>query len=163
MKVYGAVGAQIHSFFTSALTGGGWTALRIDRFGAGESAPSTHWIGSWVGPRTGLNDVERRKFLTLPELKLRLFGHPACSQSLCRLRYKNIVKFGYSVFKTGRVHAKKASGHTEGKRWSKAILIKTCVQYPQYAAIFHRHNLLILYNNTNIRKHDCRMYYVPFN
>jgi hypothetical protein len=25
--------------------------------------PVTHWIGGWVGPRAGLEDVERRKFL----------------------------------------------------------------------------------------------------
>jgi hypothetical protein len=34
----------------------------------GESAPGTHWIRGWVGPRTGLDDVEKRKFLTLPGL-----------------------------------------------------------------------------------------------
>jgi hypothetical protein len=28
-----------------------------------ERAPGIHWIGSWVGPRTGLNDMERRKIL----------------------------------------------------------------------------------------------------
>jgi hypothetical protein len=26
-----------------------------------ERAPGTHWIGSLVGPRAGLDDVERRK------------------------------------------------------------------------------------------------------
>jgi hypothetical protein len=28
-----------------------------------EGDPGTHWIGGWVGPRTGLDDVERRKIL----------------------------------------------------------------------------------------------------
>jgi hypothetical protein len=42
-----------------------------------ESAPGTHWIGGWVDLRTGLNDVEKRKFLTLPGLKLRPLGRPA--------------------------------------------------------------------------------------
>jgi hypothetical protein len=32
--------------------------------------PGTHWIGGWVGPRAGLDDVKKRKFLTLPELEL---------------------------------------------------------------------------------------------
>jgi hypothetical protein len=36
-----------------------------------------------VNPRAGLDDVKKRKFLTLPGLELR----PACSQSLYRLRY----------------------------------------------------------------------------
>jgi hypothetical protein len=30
-----------------------------------------------VDPRTGLNDVENRKFLTVPELELRPLGLPA--------------------------------------------------------------------------------------
>jgi hypothetical protein len=37
--------------------------------------------------RTGLDDVEKRKILPLPGLKLRLIGRPACSQSVYRLRY----------------------------------------------------------------------------
>jgi hypothetical protein len=28
--------------------------------------PGTHCIGDWVGPRAGLDDVEKRKFLILP-------------------------------------------------------------------------------------------------
>jgi hypothetical protein len=39
------------------------------------------------GPRAGLNDVEKRKFLTLPWHELRSLGHPASIQSLYRLRY----------------------------------------------------------------------------
>jgi hypothetical protein len=30
----------------------------------GERAPSTHWIGGWVGPRFGMDAVEERKFCT---------------------------------------------------------------------------------------------------
>jgi hypothetical protein len=40
-----------------------------------------------VGPRAGLYDMEKRKFLTLPGLELRPLGRPARSQSLYRLRY----------------------------------------------------------------------------
>jgi hypothetical protein len=40
-----------------------------------------------VGPRTGLDAVERRKILPVPELELRPFGRPARSQSLYRLHY----------------------------------------------------------------------------
>jgi hypothetical protein len=40
-----------------------------------------------VGPRTGLDDVERRKFLTLPGLEFHPLGRPARSQSLYRLSY----------------------------------------------------------------------------
>jgi hypothetical protein len=40
-----------------------------------------------VGPRAGLDDVEKRKFLTLPGLELRTLGRPARSQPLYRLGY----------------------------------------------------------------------------
>jgi hypothetical protein len=40
-----------------------------------------------VGPTAGLDDVEKKKFLTLPRLELRPLARPACSQSLYRLSY----------------------------------------------------------------------------
>jgi hypothetical protein len=33
-------------------------------------SPCTHWIGDWVDPISGLDDVERRIFLALPGFKL---------------------------------------------------------------------------------------------
>jgi hypothetical protein len=56
-------------------------------FTSGETSPGTHWIGGWLGPRAGLDKMEKRKFLTLTGLKLRTVGRPARSQSLHRLRY----------------------------------------------------------------------------
>jgi hypothetical protein len=44
-------------------------------------------MGDWVNPRAGLDDEEKRKFLTLPGLELRPLSRPASSQSLYRLRY----------------------------------------------------------------------------
>jgi hypothetical protein len=44
----------------AALVGGEWSASRPGRFTPGEIAPSTHWTGGWVGPRAGLDDVEKR-------------------------------------------------------------------------------------------------------
>jgi hypothetical protein len=85
MKAYGGVDVQIHVFLTSALVGGG--ASRLGHFTPGERVPGTHWIGGWVGPRTGLADMDNRIFLPLPGLELRHFGRPARSQSLYRLRY----------------------------------------------------------------------------
>jgi hypothetical protein len=72
---------------TSVLDGGEWSALRPCRFTPKESAPDTNWIEGWVNPRAGLDDVEKRKFLTLPGLELRPLGHPVRSQSLYRLCY----------------------------------------------------------------------------
>jgi hypothetical protein len=79
MKTYGGVDVQIHISLTSALAGGEWSASRPGRFTPRERAPSTHWIGGWVDPRAGLNDVEKKKFLTLPGLELWPLGRPARS------------------------------------------------------------------------------------
>jgi hypothetical protein len=45
----------------SALDGGEWSASRPGRFTPRERAPRTHFIGGWVGPRTVLGVVVRRK------------------------------------------------------------------------------------------------------
>jgi hypothetical protein len=87
MKAYGGVDVYIFIFLTSALAGCEWSASRPGRFTLGESAPGTHWIEGWVGPRTALDDVEKRKFLTLPGLALQPLGRPARSQSLYRLKH----------------------------------------------------------------------------
>jgi hypothetical protein len=77
MKTSGGADVYIHVFLTSALVGSEWSASLPGSFATG-----THWIGGWVGPRAGLDDVEKRKFLTLQGLELRPFGCPARSQSL---------------------------------------------------------------------------------
>jgi hypothetical protein len=86
MKAYGVEDIQIHIFLTSVLDEDEESASFPGRFISGERAPDTHWIGGWVGPRTGLDDVEKIKFLTLQELELRPHGLPARSQLLYRLR-----------------------------------------------------------------------------
>jgi hypothetical protein len=82
MKVYGGVDVEIHIFLTSALVLGEWSASRPGRCTTGES----HWIGGWVGPRAGLDDV-KRTFLALPGLELQPLCRPARSQLLYRLCY----------------------------------------------------------------------------
>jgi hypothetical protein len=77
----GGVNVYIHVLLTSALVGDEWSASRTGRLIPEERAPGTHWIGGWVGPRAGLDEVEKRKFLILPGLELR----PLRSQSLWRL------------------------------------------------------------------------------
>jgi hypothetical protein len=42
-----------------------------------ERAPSTHWLGGSVDPRASLDDLEKRKFLTLPGFELRPLSRPA--------------------------------------------------------------------------------------
>jgi hypothetical protein len=79
-------GRCIHPLFlTSALAGGEW--LAPGRFTPEERAPDTHWIGGWVGPRAGLDDVDKRRFFTRSGIELRPLGLPARSQSLHRLGY----------------------------------------------------------------------------
>jgi hypothetical protein len=59
MKAYGEMDVLVRVFLTSALVGGEWSALRPCRFTPVERASDTHWIGGWVGPRTGLGDIRR--------------------------------------------------------------------------------------------------------
>jgi hypothetical protein len=85
MEAYGGVDVYIHIFLTLALAGGEWSASRSGCFTPGERTPGTHWIGGWVDPRAGLEDLEKIKFLTLPGLQLRPLRRAARSQSLYRL------------------------------------------------------------------------------
>jgi hypothetical protein len=92
MKAYGAVDVYIHIFLTSALVRGEWSASHLGRFTPGERTPCTHWIGGWVDPRSGLDDLDKRKFLTVPGLEINPLGRPARSQSLYELRYPGSQK-----------------------------------------------------------------------
>jgi hypothetical protein len=47
-----------------------WSASRPGPFTPGEIATDTYCIGGWMGPKTDLGDVEKRKFLPLPGLEL---------------------------------------------------------------------------------------------
>jgi hypothetical protein len=80
MKTYGRVDVQIHVIFRLS-SGWKWSASRGGRF----IPPGTHWIVSWVGLRTGLDEVEWRKILPLTGLELRPLGRPAGIQLLHRL------------------------------------------------------------------------------
>jgi hypothetical protein len=60
----GVVDVSIHIFLSSALGGGEWSASRPTAL-----PPSTHWIGGWVGQRTGLDDMKGRKILPLAGLE----------------------------------------------------------------------------------------------
>jgi hypothetical protein len=84
MKAYGGVDVYIHILWTSALAGSKWSGSRSGHFTSGERNPCTHWIGGWLDPIAGLDDVEKRKFLSIPGLELRPLGRPARSQSLSR-------------------------------------------------------------------------------
>jgi hypothetical protein len=61
MKEYGGLAVKIHVFLSSALVGGEWSDSHIGRFTSGEKSRGTLWIGGRVGPRTGLDAVEKRE------------------------------------------------------------------------------------------------------
>jgi hypothetical protein len=54
-------------------------------------AAGTLWIGSWVDPRAGLDEMEMWTFLTPPGLELRPLCRPACKQSLYRPSYRGCI------------------------------------------------------------------------
>jgi hypothetical protein len=70
MKAYGGVDVQIHIFLTSTLAGGEWSALGLRQLYLRERAPVTHSVRGFVDPRASLEEVEKRKFLTLPGLEI---------------------------------------------------------------------------------------------
>jgi hypothetical protein len=49
------------------------------RFTPRERAPSTHCIGGWMDTEADLDEIEKRKFSTLPRLELRPLRRPAYS------------------------------------------------------------------------------------
>jgi hypothetical protein len=75
-----------------------------------------------VGPNAVLDDVENRKFLTLPELELRPLGSPARSQSLYRLRYPG--------FMDKKINKKKNIAYQEMKSLVTEPNIREARHYP---------------------------------
>jgi hypothetical protein len=61
IKTYWRMEIQLHAFLTWVLYGGEWSALRLGRFTPGGRTSGTHWTGACMGPRAGLDTVERIK------------------------------------------------------------------------------------------------------
>jgi hypothetical protein len=78
-----------------------------------------------VSPRTGLDDVKRRKILTLPGLELRTIGHPARSQSLYQLLYPGVVFQKRTLYPSSGMKGKKL---TRKKHVSSKILLSALVK-----------------------------------
>jgi hypothetical protein len=58
MKEYGGVDVYIDVFLTLAQVG-------VLSFKPRRNSPDANCIGGWMGPRSGMDDVERRKILPL--------------------------------------------------------------------------------------------------
>jgi hypothetical protein len=69
-------------FLTSELDRGEWLASLPGRFTPGAIACGIYSIGGWMGSRTGLDAVEKRKILPLPG-----FEPQPSNPQLCRVRY----------------------------------------------------------------------------
>jgi hypothetical protein len=82
MRTYGTVDVLFHVILASALTGSQWSAHALVTLHQGRGPLR----GRGVGPGVGLDDVEKRKFFTLPGLELRPLGRPARSLWLYRRR-----------------------------------------------------------------------------
>jgi hypothetical protein len=86
-KTYGGVGEHTHIFQTLALIADEWSASHPNSFTPGEKAPFYRKLG---GPQSCLDDMVKRKFLTLLGLKLQPLNRSALMQSLYRLRYRGL-------------------------------------------------------------------------
>jgi hypothetical protein len=51
----------LHALLTSLLDRGKWSASRLGRLSSRARGPGTHWIGCFVGTRSGLNAAEKSK------------------------------------------------------------------------------------------------------
>jgi hypothetical protein len=63
------IGGIAPQFLTSALEGNESSASRLGRFTTAEIAHGTHWRGGWVGPRAGLDTVEKRAAVAVLKFK----------------------------------------------------------------------------------------------
>jgi hypothetical protein len=72
-----------------------------------------------VDSTAGLDDVEKRKFLTLTALELRPLGHPDRSQSLYRLRYHGspMKAYGGVALAGSEWLASRSGRFTPGTHW----------------------------------------------
>jgi hypothetical protein len=64
-------GGKTPPFLASALDGNEGSASRPARL-----TPGTHCIGRWVGPKAGLNAMEKREILPFPEIERRPADRP---------------------------------------------------------------------------------------
>lgn len=79
-KTYEGMNIQLHTLFTSALEGGGWSHSLLFRFTPEECVLGAHWIEQfWVSPPTGLDIVKRRQSSDLTEIEPCFLNCPAGS------------------------------------------------------------------------------------
>jgi hypothetical protein len=58
VRTYKRVDIHLTTLLTLELDGGKWSASCLTDSDVCERAPSTHWMGGWIGLRTGLDTGE---------------------------------------------------------------------------------------------------------
>jgi len=77
-KTYEGVNIKIHTFFPSALDGGGWSHSLLARFTPEEGVLGIHWTEQvWLSPTAGLYIAKRRKSSALSEIEPWFLSCPA--------------------------------------------------------------------------------------
>jgi hypothetical protein len=80
MNTYGGCEGIAPQFLTSALYGGERSSSRPCRLTPGETGPGTRCTGGLVGPKAGVDIMEKKAKISCPcqESNPRLFDLPAC-------------------------------------------------------------------------------------
>jgi hypothetical protein len=69
LSCHGEVEAQLRAFFAFELDTTHSSDSRPGRFNSGKRAPTTHWIGGWVGPKAGQDTAEEKNLPYLPGIE----------------------------------------------------------------------------------------------
>jgi hypothetical protein len=104
-----------------------------------ERAPCTNLLGGWMGLTAGLDNVERRIFLTLPRLEIWSLCNSSCSQSLYRLRYRS---------SSSPVHCHNFSWNTSCGQRLKHIQLRWQYKLPRPLLLQYRYITFALFRNT---------------
>jgi hypothetical protein len=93
--------SSTHSL-TWALDGGEWSVSCPGRFTPRGKAPSSHWIGGWVGRRAGLDAVVKRKIPRFPAIAdTRTPDHSARSPALYHWAFPSLRSIAPRVLNFG--------------------------------------------------------------
>jgi len=88
VETYWGMEVRCHTFLTS------WSASHPDCFTPGERVPSTYWIGGWVGLRTSLDAVEKRKIPSLCQVspsQIPIIQPVACTNCAISALYHDVI------------------------------------------------------------------------